>query len=126
MDKIKKKKILSRLRKSRKNGELNNFIIKSPNLIPPAPDLRTSLEKKKDFEIQKKKEEDDAKALIQEGRDRIFNMSFENQQWEHMWNLEEYEKNRIERYENEFPYDESYEGVAHQGFLLKRLLDWLE
>jgi len=124
MDKIKKKKLLSRLIKSRKNGELKNFIIKSPNLIPPVPDLRTSSDKKRDFEIQKKKEEDDAKVLIQEGRDRMFNMSFENQQWEHMWNLEEYEKNRIERYENEFPYDESYEGVAQWCICYKCRPEW--
>ena len=82
----KDKKKLKRLREMRKN---NNFKIETPKLIPHIPVVK-----------------EDPNVIIQEGIDGMFNMSFENQQWEHMWNLEEYEKNRIQRYENEFPCDD--------------------
>jgi len=85
----------------------NNFKIKTPKLIPPIPVVK-----------------EDPNIIIQEGRDRMFSMSFENQQWEHMWNLEEYEKNRIEWYENEFPCDESYEGVAQWCICYKCRPKW--
>ena len=90
----------------------NAKITKIPTFRPPPPDVRTFAEKKKDRELQNIEDEKKAKELIEEGRDRMFNMSFEKQQMEHEWNVEEYEKGRIESYENEFPYNELYEGVA--------------
>ena len=43
--------------------------------------------------LAKKKEEEDAIKLIEESKERIFNLSFDQQDWEHDWNLEEYQKN---------------------------------
>jgi len=77
----------------------------TPPLTLHVSDSRTCIE---DMRIK----EDEKKQLIQEGRYRMFNMSLKKQDCEHEWNLEEYEKNCIEKYENEYPCDESYEGVA--------------
>ena len=119
----KSQKLRNRIKKLAKEGKKLN--ISTPMLLPPPPpDLRTREEKIRDKAIEKKKAEEEAEKLIQEGRDSIFNLSFDKQDWEHAWNLEEYEKDRIERYENEFPRDESYEGVAQWCICYKCRPDW--
>ena len=115
----KKKKLLERIRKAQKNGGL---IFRPP--LPLPPDLRTPEEKKRDKQLQIIKEKKEALELIQEGIDRMFTMSLDKQQWEHDWNVEEYENNRIEMYENEFPCDESYDGVAQWCICYKCRPDW--
>ena len=119
----KSQRLKNRIKQLKKEGKKLN--ISTPMLLPPPPpDLRTREEKLRDREIEKKKADDDAEKLIQEGIDSIFNLSFEKQNWEHAWNLEEYEKDRIERYENEFPRDESYEGVAQWCICYKCRPKW--
>jgi hypothetical protein len=116
-------RLRNRIRKLAKEGK--KLHISTPMLLPPPPpDLRTREEKIRDKAIEKKKAEEEAEKLIKEGRDSIFNLSFDKQDWEHMWNLEEYEKGRIERYENEFPRDESYEGVAQWCICYKCRPKW--
>ena len=119
----KSQRLRNRIKQLKKEGKKLN--ISTPMLLPPPPpDLRTREEKIRDKAIEKKKAEEDAEKLIQEGRDLIFNLSCDKQDWEHAWNLEEYEKGRIERYENEYPRDESYEGVAQWCICYKCRPDW--
>lgn len=117
-----RKNLIERLRKMRKNGEYPRPHFSFPP--KPPPDLRTPEEKKRDRILAKKKEEEDAKLLIEESKQRIFNLSFDQQDWEHEWNLEEYQKDRIHRYENEYPCDESYEGVAQWCICYKCRPKW--
>ena len=116
------KNLLERLRRKKKDGEY----LKPHFIVPPKPppDLRTPEEKKRDKLLAKKKEEEDAIKLIEESKERIFNLSFDQQDWEHDWNLEEYQKNRIERYDNEYPCDESYQGVAQWCICYKCRPEW--
>ena len=113
-------RLISRLKNRAKDGKtiFNNIT------IPQPVDNRTPQQKRIDREIAKKKEEEDAIKLIEENKEKIFNLSFEKQDWEHEWNLEEYQKDRIWRYEDEYPRDESYEGVAQWCICYKCRPEW--
>ena len=114
------RKMISRLKNLRKNGDKLSY--HQPMPIPP--DTRTPEQKRIDKENKKKKEEEDALKLIEENKEKVFNLTFEQQDWEHEWNLEEYQKDRIERYENEYPRDESYQGVAQWCICYKCRPNW--
>ena len=116
----KRNTLATRIRNAQKNGGL----MFRPPIPPPPPDLRSPDEKRRDKEIQRIKKEKEAQELIQEGIDDMFTMSLDKQQWAHDWNVEEYENNRIEMYENEFPCDESYDGVAQWCICYKCRPDW--
>ena len=111
---------INKLRNLRKNGAKLSY--HQPMPIPP--DTRTPEQKRIDKENKKKKEEEDALKLIEENKEKVFNLTFEQQDWEHEWNLEEYQKDRIERYENEYPRDESYQGVAQWCICYKCRPNW--
>ena len=112
------RRMISKLRNLRKNGAKLSYHQSIP------PDTRTPEQKRIDKEDKKKKEEGDALKLIEENKEKVFNLSFEQQDWEHEWNLEEYQKDRIERYENEYPRDESYQGVAQWCICYKCRPNW--
>lgn len=122
-----RRELLKRLRRKAKDGEISkqtNVKYEFNQIKKPIIDERTLEQKRIDIKLEKKKKEEEALKLIEESKERIFNLSFDQQDWEHEWNLEEYQKDRIERYENEYPCDESYEGVAQWCICYKCRPEW--
>lgn len=114
------RRMISKLKNLRKNGAKLSY----HQPLPIPPDTRTPEQKRIDKENEKRKREEEALKLIEENKEKVFSLTFEQQDWEHEWNLEEYQKDRIERYENEYPRDESYEGVAQWCICYKCRPEW--
>ena len=114
------RRLINKIKILKKNGGKLNY---HQNIDIP-PDIRTPEQKRIDKEKERKKKEEESLKLIEENKEKVFNLSFEQQDWEHEWNLEEYQKDRIQRYENEYPRDESYEGVAQWCICYKCRPEW--